>query len=86
MEPFMFSWSRYLACCISLGIGETILNWGNWQYAPLWIVDYFIAFGLLLGFRVTRNGTNANILQSAWAFTCGIFYMPLFVNLDQALD
>ena len=27
---------------IILAIVEVMLNWGDWQYAPLWIVDYLI--------------------------------------------
>jgi hypothetical protein len=32
---------------IMLGIVEAMLNWGDWQYAPLWIVDYLIVIILL---------------------------------------
>ena len=32
---------------IILAIVETMLNWGDWQYAPLWIVDYLIVIILL---------------------------------------
>ena len=32
---------------IILGIVEAMLNWGDWQYAPLWIVDYLIVIILL---------------------------------------
>lgn len=40
-----------LVFAIALGIGEAVINWGHWQYAPLWIVDYIyrglVALGLL---------------------------------------
>ncbi|MBM4208081.1 MAG: hypothetical protein FJ190_08700 [Gammaproteobacteria bacterium] len=79
--------SRYLALvfAIGLGIGETAMNWGYWQYAPLWIVDYMIVGWLLLGYYQTRAGQNINTLLTAWAFTAGVFYIALFVSLDPEL-
>src|SRR5918995_1965554 len=78
------SWSRYLALlfAIGLGIGETVMNWGHWQYAPLWIVDYIIVGWLLWSFFKTRSGRNVYTLLGGWAFTAGVFYMALFVGLD----
>ena len=56
---------------IILAIVEAILNWGDWQYAPLWIVDYLIVIILLLAVFVfkeiwqTLSGTNPiGILQA----------------------
>lgn len=76
--------SRYLALLFAAGlaIGEAVINWGNWQYAPLWIVDYIIVAWLILGFVKTRHGDNLHILLAGWAFTAGVFYMALFVSLD----
>jgi hypothetical protein len=76
--------SRYLALvfAIGLGIGEAVINWGDWQYAPLWIVDYIIVAWLLWGFAASRLGGHIHILLGAWAFTAGVFYMALFVGLD----
>lgn len=76
--------SRYLAVlfALGLGVGETVLNWGHWQYAPLWIVDYFIAVWLLWSVWRSRNGQGLHHLLSAWAFTAGVFYIALFVNLE----
>jgi uncharacterized membrane protein len=76
--------SRVLAVvfALGLGVGETIINWGHWQYAPLWIVDYLIVFWLLWAVWQTRNGQNVHHLLSAWAFTMGVFYIALFVSLD----
>ena len=67
---------------IGLGIGETVINWGHWQYAPLWIVDYLMVFWLLWAVWQTKNGQNVHHLLSAWAFTMGVFYIALFVSLD----
>jgi uncharacterized membrane protein len=76
--------SRVLAVvfALGLGIGETIINCGHWQYAPLWIIDYLIVFWLLWAVWQTKNGQNIHHLLSAWAFTMGVFYIALFVSLD----
>src|SRR5215510_13328292 len=76
--------SRYLALAfaVGLGIGETAMNWGHWQYAPLWIVDYIIVGWLFWAFVKTRSGNNVYTLLGGWAFTTGVFYMALFVGLD----
>ena len=79
--------SRYLALlfAIGLGIGEAVLNWGHWQYAPLWIVDYIIVAWLIWAFFKTRSGDHVHTLLSGWAFAAGIFYMALFISLDPAI-
>ena len=79
--------SRYLALlfAIGLGIGETIISWGHWQFAPLWIVDYLIVAWLLYAYYKTVKAEHAYRLLGAWAFTVGVFYMDLFVNLDPQL-
>ena len=79
--------SRYLALLFAIGlaIGETIISWGNWQFAPLWIVDYLMAVLLLYAYFKTRQAEHAYALLAAWAFTVGVFYMDLFVNLDPQL-
>jgi hypothetical protein len=81
-------WSRYTALlfAVGLGIGEAALNWGNWQFAPLWIVDYVCVAWLLAGFYQTRSQAVSRqsiaVLASGWAFTAGVFYMALFISLD----
>jgi hypothetical protein len=80
--------SRYIALlfAIGLGIGEAVINWGQWQFAPLWIVDYVIVGWLLWGFVSTRAGPlRIHRLLAAWAFTAGVFYMALFGSLDPQL-
>lgn len=76
--------SRWLALifAVGLGIGEAVINWGNWQYAPLWIVDYVIVVWLLAGFYHTRRSADVMMLASGWAFTAGVFYMALFIGLS----
>lgn len=87
MSNLALIFSRYsaLVFAIGLGIGETVINWGNWQFAPLWIVDYMIVAWLFLGSIKTRLGGNVEILLSGWAFAFGVFYMALFVSLDPEL-
>lgn len=81
-------WSRYTALVFAVGlaIGEAVINWGHWQFAPLWIVDYICVLWLLAGFYQTRSKTldrqSIAVLVSGWAFTAGVFYMALFVSLD----
>ena len=80
----MLQWSRYTALiyAVGLAIGEAAINWGHWQYAPLWIVDYLCVALLLAGFWTTRNGKSNAILISGWSFTSAVFYMAFFINLD----
>ena len=79
--------SRYLALlfAIGLGIGEAIISWGHWQFAPLWIVDYLMVVWLLYAYYKTVKAEHVHVLLAAWAFTVGVFYMDLFVNLDPQL-
>jgi hypothetical protein len=79
--------SRYLALLFAIGlaIGETIISWGNWQFAPLWFVDYLMAVLLLYAYYKTGKAEHAYALLAVWAFTVGVFYMDLFVNLDPHL-
>ena len=80
----LLAWSRYsaLVFAVALAIGEAAINWGHWQYAPLWIVDYAIVAWLLAGFWTARSHGKLHILLSGWAFTAGVFYMALFISLD----
>jgi len=79
--------SRYLALLFAIGlaIGETIISWGHWQFAPLWFIDYLAAALLLCAWYQTRKGERVYALLAAWAFSAGVFYMDLFVNIDPAL-
>ena len=64
-----------------LALVETLLNWGNWQYAPLWIVDYLIVIILLLGVFVYKENQR-KVLLLGWSFSLGVMYMALFINLE----
>jgi hypothetical protein len=79
--------SRYLALLFAIGlaIGETIISWGHWQFAPLWFIDYLTAAFLLYAYFKTRDAKHVYLLLAAWGFSAGVFYMDLFVNLDPGL-
>jgi hypothetical protein len=81
---------RYLALlyAVGLAIGEAVINSNRpeWQYAPLWIIDYVIVLYLLVGFWATRHGQNIPILMSAYALSTGVLYIVVFLNLDPELD
>ena len=67
---------------IILAIVEVMLNWGDWQYAPLWIVDYIIVIILLSAVFVFKDNTQRLMLLLGWAFSAGVMYMVLFINLE----
>lgn len=84
MKPLTLS--RYLALtfAIVLAIVEALLNMSRpqWQYAPLWIIDYVLVAALLVGFRLTRKPMHIPVLMAAWALAAGVFYMALFISMD----
>jgi len=67
---------------IILAIVEAILNWGDWQYAPLWIVDYLIVIILLSAVFVFKKNIQRLMLLLGWAFSAGVMYMALFISLE----
>lgn len=82
----MLTCCRYLALlyAIGLAIGEAVINYtqDQWQYAPMWIIDYLIVLYLLIGFWVTRGGRYVPILMSAYALSAGVMYIVFFLGLD----
>ncbi len=78
--------SRYLALAFAvvLAVVEALLNMSRpqWQFAPLWIIDYVIVAALLAGFWLTREPSQAPVLMAGWALAAGVFYMALFVSMD----
>ena len=67
---------------IILAIVEAILNWGDWQYAPLWIVDYLIVLILLSAVFVFKRNIQSLMLLLGWSFSAGVTYMALFISLE----
>ena len=67
---------------IILGIVEAMLNWGDWQYAPLWIVDYLIVLILLSAVFLFKEYIQRLLLLLGWAFSSGVMYLALFINLE----
>lgn len=69
---------------IILILVETILNtyWDDWQYAPLWIVDYLIALILLSAVFVFKQQLQTLMLLLGWSFSAGVTYMALFVSSE----
>jgi hypothetical protein len=83
----MTKWSARLAIgfAVFLALAEIRRNWGDWGYAPFWIVDY-IAVALLLygGLRTLRRGAGAGLpaLAGGWGFACAMFYASFFAHLE----
>lgn len=84
----MLQISRYLALifAISLAIAEFLINQAlpEWQYAPLWIIDYVIVLTLLGSFFLTRTGQHIGLLLSAWSLCGGVMYMAYFISREPA--
>jgi hypothetical protein len=77
--------SRYLAVifAVCLAVGETALNWEQWQFWPLWAVDYLIVIWLLIAAWLAGRSGSGHHLPAAWAFTTGVLYMAFFGGLDE---
>ena len=69
---------------VILATVETLLNnyWNDWEYFPLWIVDYFIAIILLSAVFLFKNNYQKIMLISGWSFSAGVTYMALFISLE----
>ena len=68
---------------VILATVETLLNnyWNDWEYFPLWIVDYFIAIILLSAVFLFKDNYQKIMLMSGWSFSAGVTYMALFISL-----
>ena len=79
----MLKCCRYLALvyAVGLAIAETMLNtsFDQWQYAPMWIIDY-----LVVSYLADWN-LRVAILMSAYAFSAGVMYIVFFQALDPDL-
>ena len=81
--------SRYLALAYAVGLAtaEAVLNsaQGQWQYAPMWVIDYAVVAYLLAGFWATRRGRGVPVLMSAYALSAGVLYMAFCAHIDPDL-
>ena len=71
---------------IILAVFETTMNtyWDDWQYPPLWIVDYLIVLILLSAVFLFKKQQQYLMLLFGWSFSAGVCYMALFISLDPA--
>ena len=58
---------------IILGIVEAMLNWGDWQYAPLWIVDYLIVIILLSAVFFFKDRVQKMFFGVGIFFRCNVY-------------
>jgi hypothetical protein len=75
-----------LGFAIFLALAEIRRNWGDWGYAPFWIVDYIAVALLLVGWRkaVSRpTPRGVGLLCGAWGFTCAMFYASFFSHVQR---
>ena len=84
--------SAYLAISIAvlLAIGETAVNWGDWQWWPYFMVDYIASFILLVGgmwcLRDMQSRQALALLAAGWAFTVCMAWMSFAGNLRIAMS
>jgi hypothetical protein len=67
---------------------ETLVNWGQWQWWPFWLVD-FVGAALLIGGGVLtlRNHVSGDrILCAGWAFNIGMAWMSMAGNIEMGTD
>jgi|CXWL01.1.fsa_nt_gi hypothetical protein len=62
-----------------LAVAETLINWGNWQWWPLWLIDYVAATGMIAGGLMARRGRAQGqmVLASGFAFTFAMSWMVI---------
>lgn len=82
--------SSYLALIYGLGLicFETLVNWGQWQWWPYWLVDYVAAALLILGGIATLKHRlyGSKLLSAGWGFTLGMMWMSLAGNIADGTD
>tara|TARA_B100000900_G_C20565532_1_gene710888 strand:+ start:713 stop:1087 length:375 start_codon:yes stop_codon:yes gene_type:complete len=69
---------------ISLVFYETIMNiyWSDWDFFPLWIIDYLIALTLILAVFFFKNKLQNIFLLIGWCLSFGVTYMAFFISVD----
>jgi hypothetical protein len=86
----MLRYAALMALIYSAGLAgfETLVNWGQWQWWPLWLVDYVAAAMLAVGaIGVIRHySAGAAMLAAAWGFALGMMWMSLAGNIEAGVD
>ncbi len=75
-----------LVFAVVLGAGEILLNWGDWQSWPFWLVDFIAAGALVWGGRRALMRGSSRLLSAAWGFTTGICWMSFFSHAETLTD
>ena len=83
-----------ISACLALlfGVGlasfETLVNWGQWQWWPFWLVDYAAAALLILGGITTilKRKSGAKLLCAAWGFSLAMLWMSFAGNIADGTD
>ena len=82
--------SAYLAILYGIGLicFETLVNWGQWQWWPFWIVDYVAALFLILGGLATLKKRNygPKLLCTGWGFVLAMLWMSLAGNISDGME
>lgn len=82
--------SAYMALIYGAGLAgfETLVNWGQWQWWPYWLVDYVAATLLLFGglTALKHRYYGSKLLCLGWGFTLGMLWMSLSGNISNGVD
>ena len=82
--------SAWLALIVGVSLGgfELLVNWGQWQWWPYWLVD-FVASALLIGGGIQtlrRSEPGLRLLCAGWAFAIGMAWMSFAGNFESGVD
>lgn len=69
---------------VGLALVETWLNWGDWQWAPFFVVDFVAAVLLVAAGALAIRGNRfaGAMLMAAWYFCVGMVWMSFFANME----
>jgi len=73
---------------VGLACFETLVNWGQWQWWPFWLIDYVAAALLFFGGLAVlkQRAYGLKLLSVGWGFTIGMMWMSLAVNIADGTD
>lgn len=67
--------------------GETLRNWGDWQWWPFWLVDFIAATLFIIGgyyALLPRHKRKLSLVTGAYGFSSAMTYMSFFGHLNSA--